>query len=144
MGMLKVTGKSLGSRRKLFADFSIPIQPQWLGNDGVTLRDLITATVTEQVAAYEKRQADRQFIRALTAKDISEGIQKGKIDSGGSEIEPVKIDGSAALATALEAFSDGLYLVSVDGEEKKDLDAQLFLAEDSTIAFIRLTLLAGG
>ena len=144
MGMLKVTGKSLGSRRKLFADFSIPIQPQWLGDDGVTLRDLITATVTEQVAAYEKRQADRQFIRALTAKDISEGIQKGKIDSGGSEIEPVKIDGSAALATALEAFSDGLYLVSVDGEEKKDLDAQLFLAEDSTIAFIRLTLLAGG
>ena len=144
MGMLKVTGKSLGSRRKLFADFSIPIQPQWLGDDGVTLRDLITATVTEQVAAYEKRQADRQFIRALTAKDISEGIQKGKIDSGGSEIEPVKIDGSAALATAIEAFSDGLYLVSVDGEEKKDLDAQLFLAEDSTIAFIRLTLLAGG
>jgi len=144
MGMLKVTGKSLGSRRKLFADFSIPIQPQWLGDDGVTLRDLITATVAEQVAAYEKRQADRQFIRALTAKDISEGIQKGKIDSGGSEIEPVKIDGSAALATAIEAFSDGLYLVSVDGEEKKDLDAQLFLAEDSTIAFIRLTLLAGG
>ena len=142
--MLKVTGKSLGSRRKLFADFSIPIQPQWLGDDGVTLRDLITATVTEQVAAYEKRQADRQFIRALTAKDISAGIEKGKIDSGGSEIEPVKIDGSAALATALEAFSDGLYLVSVDGEEKKDLDAQLFLAEDSTIAFIRLTLLAGG
>ena len=144
MGMLKVTGKSLGSRRKLFADFSIPIQPQWLGDDGVTLRDLITATVTEQVAAYEKRQADRQFIRALTAKDISAGIEKGKIDSGGSEIEPVKIDGSAALATALEAFSDGLYLVSVAGEEKKDLDAQLFLAEDSTIAFIRLTLLAGG
>ena len=144
MGMLKVTGKSLGSRRKLFADFSIPIQPQWLGDDGVTLRDLIQATVAEQVAAYEKRQADRQFIRALTAKDISAGIEKGKIDSGGSEIEPVKIDGSAALATAIEAFSDGLYLVSVDGEEKKDLDAQLFLAEDSTIAFIRLTLLAGG
>jgi len=103
---LLVSGKSLGSKRKLFADFSIPIEPQWLGDDGVTLRGLITATVTQQVSAYEKRQADKQFIRALTTKDISAGIKKGK--------------------------------------EQKDLDAQLFLNQESTITFIRLTLLAGG
>jgi len=144
MSILTVTGKALGSRRKLFADFSIPIEPQWLGDDGVTLRDLITATVTQQVAAYEKRQADRQFIRALTTKDISEGLAKGKIDSGGSEIEPAEIDLSSAVATAIEAYSDGLYLVAIDGEDKKELDAQLFLQQESTIAFIRLTLLAGG
>ena len=144
MGSLTVTGKSLGSKRKLFSDFSIPIDPDWSGDEGVTLRELIVATVSQQVSAYEKRQADRRFIRALTAKEISAGLKRGKIDSGGSEIEPIKIDLTEALATALEAFSDGLYLVSVDGEDKRDLDSQLFISDDSTIAFIRLTLLAGG
>lgn len=144
MASLTVTGKSLGSKRKLFSDFSIPIDPDWQGDDGVTLRDLITATVAEQVNAYEKRQADRKFLRALTTKEISAGLAKGKVDSGGFEGKPVKIDLGNATATALQAFTDGLYLVSVDGQDQRDLDGQLFLTEESSVAFIRLTLLAGG
>ena len=39
---------------------------------------------------------------------------------------------------------DGLYLVIIDEDEQKSLDAQVFLQEDSRLTFIRLTLLAGG
>lgn len=48
------------------------------------------------------------------------------------------------MATALEAFEDGLYLVVVDEREQRSLDAQVFLQPDSTVAFVRLVMLAGG
>jgi hypothetical protein len=44
----------------------------------------------------------------------------------------------------LQAFEDGLYLVVLDGQEQRSLDAQLFLQPDSRVAFVRLTMLAGG
>ena len=49
-----------------------------------------------------------------------------------------------AVATALEAFADGLFLVVVDDVELQDLNAVAPLAESSRLTFIRLTMLAGG
>ena len=49
-----------------------------------------------------------------------------------------------ALATALEAFEDGLYLVIVDGQELRQLDQQVFLQPESRVTFVRLIMLAGG
>jgi hypothetical protein len=37
-----------------------------------------------------------------------------------------------------------LYLVVVDGEEKRGLDEPVSLRPDSRIAFVRLVMLAGG
>jgi hypothetical protein len=62
---------------------------------------------------------------------------------GGRDLDQ-KVDADEAVATALEAFEDGLYLVVVDGQELRNLDAQVFLQPDSRVAFVRLTLLAGG
>ena len=47
------------------------------------------------------------------------------------------------MATALEAFIDGLYLVVIDGLEYRDLDAIVHLEPESRITFLRLTFLAG-
>ena len=49
----------------------------------------------------------------------------------------------AAIATALEAFVDGLYLVVIDDVGYTDLDAIVSLKPDSRVTFIRLTFLAG-
>jgi len=141
--MLTISGKALGRRKPLFADFSIPFQPD-LGDGGsITLRDLIERVVRHEVAAFKQRQADRQFVHALTAKQIEEGAARGKVDMGGRDLQQ-EVDPEQAVATALEAFEDGLYLVVVDGAEQSLLDNQIFLKPDSRVAFVRLTMLAGG
>ncbi|MGB7323665.1 MAG: hypothetical protein WBD31_02250 [Rubripirellula sp.] len=141
-----VTGKALGSRRPLFADWSIPIPPSdgGDGDGGPTLRDLIERIVIEQVKLFRIRQHDRQFIRALSADQIDEAASLGKIDMGGREQDVQEVDEGQAVYNALQAFEDGIYLVVIDEAEQKDLDKQVFLSEDSRITFIRLTMLSGG
>lgn len=141
--MLSITGKALGRKKPLFADFSIPFPPE-LGDGGsLTLRDLIGRVVRHEVLAFRQRQEDRKVVHALTARQIEEGAARGKIDSGGRDLKQ-EVDVDDAIATALEAFEDGLYLVVVDEAEQRSLDNQVFLKPDSRVAFVRLVMLAGG
>jgi hypothetical protein len=142
--MLTISGKAIGTRKRLFADFSVDPPPDLKGDGGVTLRELVEHVVREEVAAFRQRQQDRVMFRALTARQIEEAAERGKIASGGSEIPPQNVDGDAAVDAALTAFEDGLYFVVVDDQQAKELDQQVFLGPDSRITFIRLTLLAGG
>ena len=98
----------------------------------------------EEVAAFQRRQEDRVMFRALTARQIGDAAERGKISAGGSEVPPQEIDADAAVGTALVAFEDGLYFVVIDDQQAKELDQEVFLRPDSRITFIRLTLLAGG
>jgi hypothetical protein len=143
--MLTIQGKALGRKKPLFADWSVPFPPDLGDGDGgtLTLRDLIARIVRAEVEAFKERQQQRQLIRALTARDIQEGALKGKVDMGGHDLrQPVNEED--AVGVALQAFEDGLYLVILDEEEQKSLDAQVFLQPDSRITFVRLTMLAGG
>ncbi len=137
--MLTVQGKALGRKKPLFDDFSVT--PPTTGN--LTLRSLIGHVVRQEVLAFKNRQAERRLLRALTAKQIDEALAKGKVDSGGSTLDQT-VDVDAAIAAAIEAFQDGLYLVVLDETDLKDLDAPLTLTETSRLTFIRLSLLAGG
>ena len=141
--MLTIQGKALGRKRPLFADWSVPFPPD-LGEGGaLTLRELIARIVRAEVQAFRQRQQERRLLRALTASDIEKGVVKGKVDMGGHDLGQ-KVDEEEAVGVALQAFEDGLYLVVVDGEERRDLDAQVFLRPDSRVTFVRLTMLAGG
>jgi hypothetical protein len=142
--MLTISGKGLGRKKPLFADFSVPPPEELADGGSLTLRDLIERIVRGEVAAFRKRQENRQFIRALTAREIEAGAEAGKIDSGGSEVPLQIVDEEEAVAAALTAFEDGIYLVVLDGQEQRSLDAQIYLQPDSRLTFIRLTLLAGG
>lgn len=139
--MLTVTGKALGRKKPLFAEFSVPPPDTAVGP--VTLRDLIGHVVRAEVAAFRDRQAERRLLKALTAKQIDEGLAAGKVSAGGSDIDQ-KVDVEAAVAAAVEAFADGLYLAVADGTELKDLNAPVPLTADTRLTFVRLTLLAGG
>ena len=143
--MLIVQGKALGSKRKLFTDFSVPTPPQWRdGPERPTLRALIGHLVRQEVENFNQRQEERRLTKVLTQKQIDEAASKGKVDAGGDETERAKADADVSVATACQAFEDGLFLAVIDGEEVKELDRELHLAEDSQVAFVRLTLLAGG
>ena len=142
--MLTVKGKSLGSRKPLFADFSVPVPDLDAESDPVTVRRLIELVVQHEVEMFHQRQTDRQFLRVLTQKEIDAGEAAGKIESGESEIGLQEIDLPNAIQVALDAFRDGIYLFVVDETEQKSLDAVVPLTATSSLTFIRLTLLAGG
>jgi hypothetical protein len=142
--MITIQGKALGQRRSLFADWSIPLPPEASGGDGsFALRDLIAQVVRSEVAAFRDRQEERRLVRVLSAAEIAQGAARGKVDMGGRDLDQ-KVDAEEAVAAALQAFEDGIYLVAVDGRELRDLDQAVYLTEDSRVTFIRLALLAGG
>jgi len=143
--MMTITGKTVGSRRPLFADWSIPIPPvDDDGDGGLTLGELIERIVRAQVASFRDRQQDRRFIRALSAEEILQQAEQGKIEMGESEIDVQEVDEDLAVDNALQAFEDGIYLVIIDETPQKDLNQRVYLTEDSQITFIRLTMLSGG
>lgn len=140
---LVVSGRAVGSRRPLFADWSIPLTPDdFGGGEGMTLRDLIAVVVRAEVEAYEKRREARRLDRVLSREQIERGVVEGRVAPEGRETPPApEVD--EAVGAALLAFEDGLYLVAIDGREIKDLDAQVFVTPDSRVTFIRLVFLAG-
>jgi len=142
--MITIAGKALGQRRPLFEDWSIPFPPDLRSEgDDLTVRDLIARVVRAEVAAFRGRQEERKLARVLSAEQIAEGAEKGKVDMGGRDLEQT-VDDEQAVAAALQAFEDGLYLVVLDGEELRELDRSVYLTPDSRLTFIRLALLAGG
>ena len=144
MSTLTISGKTLGSRKPLFADWSIPFPPEWSGDGRLTLRDLIDRVVRSEVRAFSERQAERRIFRALTARQIAEQAEKGRVEMGGREIPELPVDEEEAVAVATQAFEDGIYLVLIDGDDQRELDREIYVKPDSQVAFVRLALLAGG
>jgi len=144
MSALTITLRAPGKRRPLTPDWQLPWPPaEDGGTQPLTLRALITRVVLGEVQAFQQRQEQRKLVRILTERQIDAGLARGRVDSGGrapgQEVHP-----DTAVPTALQAFEDGLYLVILDGEEKRDLDQEVHLGSDSHLVFIRLTMLAGG
>lgn len=139
-----ITGKTLGSKKRLFDDFSVPIPPSDDGDGGLTLGQLIERIVRVEVKNFQQRQHDRQFLRALSAAEIEAAAQRGKVEMGDSEVGQQAVDAEQAVGAALQAFEDGLYLVVIDDVEQRQLEQEVFINADSRIVFIRLTMLSGG
>lgn len=139
-----ISGKALGSRRPLFADWSIPLPPDDFGaGSGVTLRRLIAIVVEAEREAYIQRSEARRLDRVLSRAQIEQGEQAGKISPEG-RAAPEAPSLERSIATAIEAFQDGLYLVIIDEREHRQLDEAVRLTPNSRVVFLRLTFLAGG
>lgn len=141
--MLTLHAKVVGQKKALFSDWQIPLPPDPADGNQWLLRDLITHTVHTEITAFEARQEERRFERVLSRREIDEASRHGKIDSGGRQpTDPV--DRNLAVGAALQAFEDGLYYVFIDDEQYEQLDDPVYLAEDSTVRFVRLVPLVGG
>jgi hypothetical protein len=140
--VLTIEMRTTGRRASRGPSFGVPL-PDGAADGGLTLRELIALAVREELAAYGERRAERTFAQVLTEQRIAAGKQAGRIESG-ERHSPAPPAPDIAVAVALEAFEDGLFLVLVDGNQETDLDAVLMVGPDSTVTFVRLVALAGG
>ena len=135
---MRIEAKVAGSRRALFE----PTDMEWPDSRTLPLRELLAAVVGEEVAAFRKRQADRRLLHVLSEDALAAGVVKGKISSGGSDLDQ-EVDEAAAVETALQAFADGFYFVFIDGEQATELNAPVTINPSSTLLFVRLVPLSG-
>lgn len=138
---ITIEARVLGQKRPAPV-WTVPI-PEIGGGTTRLLRDLIAQVVLAEVSAFQVRQEERKLIRILTPEAIAKGVENGKVDLGGRDLEQV-VEPQAAVDTALQAFEDGLYFVFIDNEQQTALDSEVILQPDSRIVFVRLTPLAGG
>lgn len=141
---LTVNARALGRRVPLLADWAVPFPPQVGDGGAISLRDLIAQIVRNEVSAFKERQHRQRFLQVLSEKQIADGAAAGAIRSGGSEIPEQAVNPEVAISTALQAFEDGLFLVIIDEQELRDLNAEVAIKPGSRITFLRMTLLAGG
>jgi len=143
MSVLTISARVVGRRQPLVPDWQLPWPPNESGGgEPVTLRQVITRIVLQEVAAFRQRQHERRFVRILTERQIEEGLSRGRVDSGGRDLQQ-SVDDDEAVGNALQAFEDGIYLVILDGEEQRELDREVHLRPDSHLVFVRLVMLAG-
>ncbi len=140
---ITVATKVVGQKKPAFTDWRIPLPPQSDGSSSYALREVITWIVVSEVEAFRQRQEQRKLMQIFTAAQIQEGAERGKIDMGEGDLQQT-VNEDAAIATALQAFGDGLYYVFVDDVQHESLDQTVFVGENSRILFVHLIALAGG
>ena len=141
---LIIEGKVVGQKRPIFTDWHVELPPVNANNgDRLKLRDLITSIVVKEVDAFITRQEERKLARVMSRQEIEQGLESGKVDVGERNLEQ-KINTADAIATALQAFEDGLYFVFIDEVQQTNLDSEVFLKTNSKVIFLRLTALVGG
>jgi len=141
---VRIEGKVIGQRRPQIPETVLSL-PSAQKPDGrpMTLRDLITYIVLEEVAAFHQRQNERRLLRVLTEKEIAQLAEFGKVDPGGHNVQQT-VDPQEAVKVALQAFEDSLYYVFIDGVQQHSLDDVVQIGPDSRILFVRLVPLVGG
>jgi hypothetical protein len=131
--------KQMGRRATLVPSWTLALEYE----TNLTLRDLITRVVIEEVNAFKQRQRDTKFVRVLTEQQIEQGEEVGKIDAGGRE-DQQDINPAQAIQTALQAFDDGLYYVFINDQQITALSDTIAFQPQLEVLFLRLVALAGG
>jgi hypothetical protein len=144
--MLTIQVKTFSRKRDLIPPLSLPISSISPDADSatLTLRSFITHVVSLEVREFHQRQEEKNLVRALTEREISDGARLGKIEMGGKEYDDQFVSYDEAIDSAILAFQDGLYFVFIDGVQIKELDDVVHIKQDSQILFLRLVALAGG
>ncbi len=151
--VITVEARVVGQRKPLISGWQVPLYTlpsEGAGGSLLLLRDLISHIVRQEVRAYLQRQDERKLIRVLSPEQIRESAAWGKVEMGGvheglaGRAAGEELTEEAAIATALQAFEDGLYFVFLDDQQQQDLAAPVMVRPAGKVTFIRLVALAGG
>jgi hypothetical protein len=141
---LAIDARLLGQKRPILTDWVVTLPLDLTGQEELLpLRDILSQVVLAEVAAFQQRQEERRLARILGPDQIAAGVASGKVDSAERDLRQ-PVDPDAAVATALQAFEDGLYFVFVEGAQVTSLDDGIALRPEVHLSFLRLVALAGG
>lgn len=134
---IKVNIKKIGKKQHPVQEtvYEIPGHPK-------TVRELIEAVTAACVRQYNQRMVESDLLRCLTKDEIDDRAAAGKVGFGVNYGEK-KADSAQALENALQSFEDGIYRIFLDDRALETLDEKIQLTEDSSLTFVRLTMLAG-
>lgn len=139
---LTVSGKVMGKTQPVFANWELRLSER-VEQIPLTLRALLTQIVLAEVAGFTDRQRQRRLLQVLSPAQIHLGVEQGKVEAGGSDLEQI-VDAEQAIEIALQAFTDGLYFVFLDEQQQEKLDDVVTLQPQSELLFLRLVPLVGG
>ena len=108
-----------------------------IGEERLTLRELIRRRVFQEVAEYNARQPAvfRGLVRPAGAELTRDGYTLR---------EPRHVDAEAQCQLALKAFGGNGFVVLVGDRQVEDLDAELDLPAGAEVTFLKLVALVGG
>jgi hypothetical protein len=107
-----------------------------------TAGELLAAVVAHEVEAFGKRKQAGNLLRVMTDRELREGVEAGRVAFGDQEADARRPDLEAAIATAKQAFLDGLFFLFWNERQVETLDEEI--AGPGELLFVRLTALVGG
>lgn len=132
-----VNMKKLGKRKN-----SITKVPYELERQPLTVKELILEMTAVCVRDYNERMENKELLAALSASEIEEQAESGKIgfhiNYGENQAELQE-----AQENALQCFEDGIYRIFLGTEELKNLEDSIVFGSDSELTFARMTMLSG-
>lgn len=134
---LKVNLKKIGKKQSSVHEAVYEIH----GRPG-TVRELIEAMAAAGVEQYNRRMEESELLRCLTREEIEDRAVAGKVGFGVNYGEK-KADPVQAAANAVQSFEDGIYRIFLGDRTLQDLEEEIRLTEDSSLTFVRLTMLTG-
>jgi len=135
MTEISIRMKRLGKKRL----YTVPVT---ISDEVKTLEDLIRSCVAGEVGRFNASRTDPTILPFLSPAEIQSKANLGKVGFGDlANTDEVNLE--EATSTALQGWKDGLFLVFIDDDEIKDLDAPLSLTEGSNVTFMRMTFLTG-
>lgn len=111
------------------------------GNPG-NVRELIEAMVRTCVEQYNQRPEESGLLSCLTKDEIEDSARTGKVGFGVNYGNKTA-DAGQAIDNAIQSFEDGIYRIFLDDRGLEALDEEITVKEESSLTFVRLTMLAG-
>jgi len=109
-----------------------------LVSERVTLRELITQRIREEVDKFNQQKKQEIFNGLVQPSDTEKSLNGYKMR------KPRLIEFDEQLLLALRAFESNGFFVLLDDKQVEDLDETLTLSEHSRVGFIKLVPLVGG
>lgn len=134
---MKVNVKHIGKHRNSIEEIDMVLE-----KTPYTVDELIEETVKICVNQYNERHENKEVLKALSKQDIEDLATGGKVTFGVHYGEGVpKL--SQAIENAKQSFLDGIVVLFIDGIEKHNLEDTIDMRDNTSVTFVRMTMLSG-
>ena len=104
----------------------------------ITVRELIRGRVYQEVSEHNAKQNLAEFTGLIQPTDAERTLNGFRLK------KPRQIDWKQQFERALEAFEQSQILILVNDRQAESLDEEITISPETTVSFLRLTLLVGG